>query len=98
MASDVVELKDELAGIVSRLADLRSQISILQDQKATFEKVIQFYDPEFRSPGSTVMPKPKRTSSWNSSSGRVTELLRGRNNRHIVLERVRFIRGHIRTI
>lgn len=85
MAADVVELKDELAGIVDKLADLRSQISILEDQKVAFEKVIQFYDPEFRSPSSTVMPKPKRTSSWNSLSGRVTELLRGRNNRHIVL-------------
>lgn len=89
MAADVVRLKDELAGIVTRLADLRSQISILEDQKAAFEKVIQFYDPEFRSPGSTVTSKPKRTSSWNSSSGRVTELLRGRNNRHIVLDILR---------
>ncbi|MBB4954557.1 hypothetical protein H4S14_002446 [Agrobacterium vitis] len=73
MAAYVVQLKDELADIVARLADLRSQISILEDQKAAFEKVIQFYDPEFKSSGSTVMPKPKRTSSWNSSSGRVTE-------------------------
>lgn len=55
MAADVVELKDELAGIVAKLANLRSQISILEDQKAAFEKVIQFYDPEFRSPSSTVM-------------------------------------------
>ncbi|MBO0130915.1 hypothetical protein [Agrobacterium burrii] len=89
MAADVVELKHELAGIVARLADFRSQISVLEDQKAAFEKVIQFYDPEFKSSGSTTTPKPTRTSSWNSSSGRVTELLKGKNNRHIVLDILR---------
>jgi hypothetical protein len=89
MAADVGELKGELTGIVARLADLRSQIAILEDQKTAFEKVIQFYDPDFRTTTPTASPKAKRASSWNSSSGRVTELLRGKNNRHIVLDILR---------
>jgi hypothetical protein len=87
MAADVGELKNELAQIVASLADLTSQIAVLEAQKAAFEKVIQFYDPNFGL--QNPKPKPKRASSWNSSSGRVTELLRGRNNRHIVLDILR---------
>ncbi|WP_157813774.1 hypothetical protein [Sinorhizobium meliloti] len=39
MAADIGELKSELAGIVSRPEELRSQIAILEEQKAAFEKV-----------------------------------------------------------
>lgn len=87
MAADVGELKDELAGIDARLEDLRSQIAILEDQRAAFEKVIQFCDPDFRP--RVAEPKLKRASSGNSSSGRVTELLNGKNNRHVVLDILR---------
>lgn len=87
MAADVGELKNELAQIVARLADLTSQIATLEEQKAAFEKVIQFYDPDFRL--GIAERRPKRASSWNSLSGRVTELLRGKNNRHVVLDILR---------
>lgn len=89
MAVDVGELKSEWAVIGAKLQDLRFQISELEGQKLAFEKVIGFYDPTFKPTVPTAKSKLERKSSWNSSSGRVTELLKGKNNRHVVLEILR---------
>lgn len=54
----------------------------------THETVIRVYDPGFElaAPPST---KTRRAASRETASGRVTELLKGKNNRHIVLDILR---------
>lgn len=87
MVEVVDELKAKLAEIDAKMEELRREIVILDDQKAAFEKVIKFYDPAFElaAPRSVT----RRASSSETASGRVTELLKGRNNRHIVLDILR---------
>ncbi len=83
----VDELKAKLAEIDAKMEELRREIVILDDQKAAFEKVIKFYDPAFEL---AVPPSvTRRASSRETASGRVTELLKGKNNRHIVLDVLR---------
>ncbi|KAA6475467.1 hypothetical protein DXT98_29800 [Agrobacterium sp. ICMP 7243] len=81
------ELKAKLAEIDAKTEGLRCEIVVLDDQKAAFETVIRVYEPGFElaSPPS----KTRRASSRETASGRVTELLKGKNNRHIVLDILR---------
>jgi len=87
MVEVVDELKAKLAEIDAKMEDLRREIVGLGDQKSAFEKVIRVYDPSFvvASPSSNA----RRSSSRETASGRVTELLKGKNNRHIVLDILR---------
>lgn len=87
MVEVVDERKAKLGEIDARIEELRREIVVLDDQKAAFEKVIKVYDPGFE----LVTPpsKTRRASSRETASGRVTELLKGRNNRHIVLDILR---------
>ena len=82
----VDELKEKLAEIGAKTEELRREIVVLHDQKA-FETVIRVYEPGFEL---AVPPsKGRRASSRETASGRVTELLKGKNNRHIVLDILR---------
>jgi predicted nuclease with TOPRIM domain len=87
MVEIVDELKAKLAEIDGKIDELRREIVVLDDQKVAFEKVIKVYDPGFE----LVAPpsKARRPSSRETASGRVTELLKGKNNRHIVLDILR---------
>lgn len=85
---DVVDgLKAKLAEINAKMEELRREIVVLDDQKAAFETVIKVYEPGFELAASPS--KTRRASSRETASGRVTELLKGRNNRHIVLDILR---------
>jgi hypothetical protein len=86
MVEVVDELKAKLAEIDAKTEELRREIVVLDDQKAAFEKVIRVYDPGFEL---AAPSKARRPSSRESASGRVTELLKGKNNRHIVLDILR---------
>lgn len=87
MVEVVDELKAKLDEIDARIEELRREIGVLDDQKAAFEKVIKVYDPEFK----TVAAPSERTriSPRETASSRVTELLKGKNNRHVVLDILR---------
>ncbi len=81
------ELKAKLVEIDGKMEELRREIVVLEAQKSAFETVIRVYDPGFE----LVAPpsKASRASSRETASSRVTELLKGRNNRHIVLDILR---------
>lgn len=81
------ELKAKLAEINSKMEELRREIVVLDDQRVAFETVIKVYEPGFEL--AAPPSKPRRASSRETTSGRVTELLKGRNNRHIVLDILR---------
>jgi hypothetical protein len=83
----VDELKAKLVEIDGKMEELRREIGTLEAQKSAFETVIRVYDPSFQA---AVLPsKARRASSRETASARVTELLKGRNNRHIVLDILR---------
>lgn len=88
MVEVVDELKANLAEINGRMGELQREIGVLETQKSAFETVITVYDPGFElaAPPST---KTRRASSRERAGGRVTELLKGKNNRHIVLDILR---------
>lgn len=87
MVEIVDELRAKLIDIDRKMEELRREIVILDDQKSAFETVIRVYDPSFEA---AVLPsKARRASSRETASARVTELLKGRNNRHIVLDILR---------
>ncbi|MGC4392520.1 hypothetical protein [Agrobacterium sp. M50-1] len=87
MVEIVDELKAKLGEIDAKIEGLRREIVVLDDQKAAFEKVIRVYDPDFELAAPPL--KARRASSRETASGCVTELLKGRNNRHIVLDALR---------
>lgn len=87
MVEVVDELKVKLAENDCKMEELRREIVVLDDQKAAFEKVIRVYDPDFELAGPPS--KARRASSRGTASGRVTELLKGKKNRHIVLDILR---------
>jgi hypothetical protein len=66
---------------------LRREIVNLEDQSAAFVKVIKVYDPEFTL--TTAASTRPRSTPRGTASSRVTELLRGKNNRHVVLDILR---------
>ncbi|MDP9813834.1 hypothetical protein J2W42_006710 [Rhizobium tibeticum] len=80
-------MKAKLDKIAARIEGFRRETVVLDAQKAAFEKVIKVYNPGFE----LVTPpsKARRTSPRETASGRVTELLKGRNNRHMVLDDLR---------
>lgn len=88
MVEVVVELKAKLVEIDGKMEELRREFVVLEAQKSAFETVIRVYDPGFElaAPPST---RTRRASSRETASGRVTELLKGKNNRHIVLDILR---------
>ncbi|MBY5436198.1 hypothetical protein [Rhizobium leguminosarum] len=87
MVEIVDELKAKLVEIDGKMEELRREIGALEAQKSAFETVIRVYDPSFEA---AVLPsKARRASSRETASARVTELLKGRNNRHIVLDILR---------
>ncbi|WP_431323171.1 hypothetical protein [Rhizobium sp. YTU87027] len=86
MVEVVDELKAKLAEIDRKMEELRREIVVLEAQKSAFETVIRVYDPSF---ALAAPPSKARASSRETASGRVTELLKGRNNRHIVLDILR---------
>ncbi|MFW8645470.1 hypothetical protein ACOJBO_37075 [Rhizobium beringeri] len=73
-----------MVDIDGKMEELRREIAVLSEQKAAFETVIRVYDPGFEL--AAPPSKARRASSRETASGRVTELLKGRNNRHIVLD------------
>lgn len=85
---EVVEgLKAILAEINAKMEELRREIVVLDDQKAAFETVIKVFEPGFE-----LAAPPSNTrcaSSRETASRRVTELLKSRNNRHVVLDILR---------
>lgn len=81
------ELKAKLAEINAKTEELRREIVVLDDQKAAFETVIRVYDPSFELAAPSA--KARRAPSRETASSRVTELLKGKNNRHIVLDILR---------
>jgi hypothetical protein len=87
MVEVVDVLKVKLGEIDAQIERLRREIGALDDQKAAFEKVIKVYDPEFKTAVSAS--KRQRTSPRETASSRVTELLKGKNNRHVVLDILR---------
>lgn len=88
MAEIVNELKAKLGGVDVRIEELRREIVVLEAQKSAFETVIRVYDPGFEL-AAPHLTNARRASSREMASGRVTELLKGRNNRHIVLDILR---------
>jgi len=87
MVEIVGELKAKLVEIDAKTEELRREIVFLEAQKSAFETVIRVYDPGFEL--AARPSKERHTSSRETASGRVTELLKGRNNRHIVLDILR---------
>lgn len=87
MVKIVDELKAKLVEIDAQIELLHRQIGALADQKEAFEKVIKVYAPEFKTAGATS--KRPRSTARGTASSRVTELLRGKNNRHVVLDILR---------
>ncbi|WP_428427358.1 hypothetical protein [Pararhizobium sp.] len=88
MVEVVVELKAKLVEIDGKMQELRREIAVLEAQKSAFEMVIRVYDPGFKlaAPHSARM---RSASSRETANGRVTEILKGKNNRHIVLDILR---------
>lgn len=87
MVDVVSELKEKLVEIDAQIERLRREIDALDDQRAAFETVIKVYDPEFRM---AVAPLKRRHGSSKETAGsRVTEILKGKNNRHVVLDILR---------
>lgn len=82
MVEIVDGLKAKLVEIDTKIDLLRREIGDLEDQKDAFVKVITVYDPEFTLVDAA--PRRQRSSQRGAASARVTELLKGRNNRHIV--------------
>lgn len=80
-------LKAKLVEIDTKIDLLRREIADLKDRSDAFVKVIRVYDPEYTL-GSAAPRKPCSTPRGTASS-RVTELLKGKNNRHVVLEILR---------
>lgn len=87
MVEIVDGLKAKLVEIDDRIDLLRREIGDLEDQRDAFLKVIRVYDPEFTL-GNAVPRKP-RSAQRGTASSRVTELLKGKNNRHVVLDILR---------
>jgi hypothetical protein len=87
MVEVVDELKAKLVEIDGKMEELRREIVVLENQKSAFEMVIRVYDPSFEL--AAPPSKARRSSSRETASGRVTELLKGKNNRHIVLDILR---------
>jgi hypothetical protein len=87
MVEIVGELKAKLVEIDAQIERLGREIGALEDQRAAFEKVIKVYDPEFINAG--VASTRPRSAKRGTASGRVTELLKGKNNRHVVLDILR---------
>jgi len=87
MAAVVAELKARLAEITAKAQELRAEIVALEGQKTAFETVIQSYDPTYVT--RVQAPAKRGTASLDAASKRVTELLKGRNNRHLALEILR---------
>lgn len=91
---DVVgELRRKIGEICSEIEDLRSSIAVLEERKSAFTVVIRTYDPDF-SPEALTTPAERRSANPRSSgTATVTKLLGGSNNRHIVLELLRWHDG-----
>jgi predicted nuclease with TOPRIM domain len=87
MVEVVDELKSRLAEINAKTKELRREIVVLEAQTSAFETVIRVCEPSFEL--AAPPSKAHRASSRETTSGRVTELLKGRNNRHIVLDILR---------
>lgn len=87
MVEIVDGLKAKLVEIDTQLDLLRRQIGDLEEQKDAFVKVIRVYDPEFTVV--SVEPRRQRSAQRGTASSRVTELLKGKNNRHVVLDILR---------
>lgn len=86
MVSVIDELKEKLTGIGSRINDLRSEIAGLEEDQAALMRVIGLYDPNFTA---AMVPAKRKRTPGDTPSRRVTELLKGRNNRHLVLDILR---------
>jgi hypothetical protein len=87
MVEIVDGLKAKLVEIDTQIAILRREIGTLEEQRAAFVKVIRVYDPKFTSGNDA--PRKRRSAQRGTASSRVTELLRGKNNRHVVLDILR---------
>jgi len=87
MVEIVDGLKSKLVEIDTQLDLLRRQIGTLEDQRAAFVKVIRVYDPVFTL--ANAAPRKPRSAPRGTASNRVTELLKGKNNRHVVLDIMR---------
>ena len=83
----VEELKAKLAHINNEIKELQDRINKLDAHKAAFETVIRTYDPGFVVASHTSIKR--KIASPNSLSRRVTDLLKGKNNRHVALGIVR---------
>ncbi|WP_413711643.1 hypothetical protein [Rhizobium sp. Rhizsp82] len=87
MVEIVDGLKAKLVEIDTQIELLRRQIGNLEDQSAAFVKVIRAYDPDFMTTGAAL--KRSRSTPRETASSRVTGLLKGKNNRHVVLDILR---------
>jgi hypothetical protein len=81
------ELKAKLVEIDGTMEALRREIVGLEAQKSAFETVIRVYDRDFEL--AAPPSKARRASSRETARARVTELLKGKNNRHVVLDVLR---------
>lgn len=85
---EIVEgLKAKLVEIDTQIDELRREIGTLEDQRAAFVKVIRVYDPDFMTTGAVL--RRSRSTQQGTASSRVTELLKDKNNRHVVLDILR---------
>lgn len=87
MVEVVDDLKAKLVEIDGKIEELRREIVVLEAQKSAFGTVIRVYDPGFELAAPPL--RTRRASTRDTASGRVTELLKGKNNRHIVLDILR---------
>lgn len=87
MVEIVDGLKAKLVEIDTKIDLLRSEIGTLEDQRDAFVKVIRVYDPECTLV--SAAPRRQHSAQRGTASSRVTELLRGKNNRHVVLDILR---------
>ena len=85
MASVVEDLKGKMAELDARLAAIRAEAATLEVQKAAFNTVIAVYDPASVTAAASRRPANDRSPP----ARRVTDLLKGRDVRHGILETLR---------
>jgi hypothetical protein len=83
----VADLKKKWTSVSDEIAELRDTLTVLERQKTAFETVIRTYEPDFVA--GMIKTRRKQKSKDGSPIAIVTELLRNKNNRHVVLHILR---------
>lgn len=90
----VDELKSKRGEFSARIEALRSEIAVLEEQRAAFDTILKVYDTDYR-PAEAVPARIRRPSKVSASS--VTPLLKGVDKRGSLLRMLREADGPIST-